>query len=200
MKIGVTYNPYNIEIERKILANSDKLDFIEVKNIDPHLVQSKTGILRKFPISMHVQYLHEHDNGTTLNLVPDETKEIISDENSDFYKAFDFLDPFVVSFHLGFSSKLVGTEGIDDHNYAIGEVLSKEEVFKSIVESLHVVSKMLRERGYKGKILIENLDYHPTGAYEYVCESEFISKMAKKRRCGVLLDIAHTIISAHELR
>ena len=56
---------------------------------------------------------------------------------------------------------------------------------------------MLKERGYKGKILIENRDYHPTGAYEYICEPNFISKIAKNTNCGVLLDLAHTIISAH---
>lgn len=87
--------------------------------------------------------------------------------------------------------------GIDNHNYAIGEVLSEKEVFKSIAESLKITSKMLRGREYKGKILIENLDYHPTGAYEYICEPNFISKVAKNTNCGVLLDLAHTIISAH---
>lgn len=87
--------------------------------------------------------------------------------------------------------------GIDNHNYAIGEVLSEKEIFKSIAESLKIISKMLRGREYKGNILIENLDYHPTGAYEYICEPNFISKVAKNTNCGVLLDLAHTIISAH---
>lgn len=127
-------------------------------------------------------------------MLSDETKEIISDEKSELYKAFDFLNPFVVSFHLGFSSKLTGTEGIDNHNYAIGEVLSEKEIFETITESLTIISEMLRKRGYNGKILIENLDYHPTGAYEYVCDPEFISKIAKETGYGVLLDIAHTII------
>lgn len=48
-----------------------------------------------------------------------------------------------------------------------------------------------------GEILIENLDYHSTGAYEYICRPDFISKVAKNTNCGVLLDLAHTIISAH---
>jgi uncharacterized protein (UPF0276 family) len=180
MKIGVTYNPYTKENERIIFDLSDEIDFIEIKNLEFGLLRSKVNILDKFPL-----------------LVSVETKEIIGDKNSDLYKAFDFLNPFVVSFHLGFSSKLVGTEGIDNHNYAIGEVLSEKEIFKSITDSLQIISEILREKGYKGKILIENLDYHPTGAYEYICKPDFISKVAKNTNCGVLLDLAHTIISAH---
>jgi hypothetical protein len=198
MKIGVTYNPYTKENERIIFDLSDEIDFIEIKNLEFGLLRSKVNILDKFPLkSMHVQYLSKQEKPTTLNLVSVETKEIIGDKNSDLYKAFDFLNPFVVSFHLGFSSKLVGTEGIDNHNYAIGEVLSEKEIFKSITDSLQIISEILREKGYKGKILIENLDYHPTGAYEYICKPDFISKVAKNTNCGVLLDLAHTIISAH---
>ena len=196
-KLGITYNPYSIKLEQEIVKLANKIDFIEIKNLEPSLLQSKKDILSKFPISMHVQYLSKQEKPTTLNLVSEETKETISDENSDLYKAFDFLNPFVVSFHLGFSSKIIGTEGIDNHNYAIGEVLSEEEVFESITEALNIISKMLRRRGYDGEILIENLDYHPTGAYEYVCKPEFISKIARKTGCKVLLDLAHTIISAH---
>ena len=198
MKIGITYNPYNKKTEQVILGNFNKLDFIEIKNLELSLLHSKRQILDKFLLrSMHVQYLSVEEKPTTLNLVSDETKEIIRDENSDLYKAFDFLNPFVVSFHLGFSSKLVGTEGIDNHNYAISEVLTENDVFKSITDSLRVIAEMLRESGYKGDILIENLDYHPTGAYEYICRPEFITKVAEETGYGVLLDLAHTVISAH---
>lgn len=200
MKIGVTYNPYNIEIGREIIAGSGKLDFIEVKNLEPTIVQSNIEVLRKFPISMHIQYLYGPDKSTTLNLVSDKAKEILKDKRSSIYKVYDILKPFMISFHLGFSSKTVGTEGIDNHNFAIDEVLSRDEVFKSIYESLNIVKDVLSEKNYEGMILVENLDYHPTGAYEYVCEPEFISKIARKTRCGVLLDIAHTIISAHEFK
>lgn len=199
MKIGVTYNPYK-ENEQLILNLSDKIDFVEVKNLETSLLRSKANILNRFPMkSMHAQNLLQ-EMPATLNLVSDETKEIISDENSDIYKAFDLLKPFLISFHLGFSSKLVGSEGIDNHNFAIGEVLSRKDVFKRICESLDTVKDVLSDKGYEGMILIENLDYHPTGAYEYVCEPEFISKIARKTKCRVLLDIAHTIISAHEFK
>jgi uncharacterized protein (UPF0276 family) len=198
MKIGITYNPYKKEVEQAITENSDNLDFIELKHLESNLLHSKLKIIDKIPRkSMHVQYLSKQEKPTTLNLVSDETKEIISDKNSDIYKAFDILDPFIISFHTGFSSKEVGTEGIDNHNYAVSEILPEKEVFRSIIESMKLISKMLRKKGYKGKILIENLDYHPTGAYEYLCEPSFISRIAKNTNCGVLLDLAHTIISAH---
>lgn len=176
MKLGVTYNPYNKENEQVISTLSSEIDFVELKTLEIGLLNAKKDILDRFPMkSMHVQYLTVEEKPTTLNLVSEKTKEIISDESSDLYKVFDFLNPFVVSFHLGFSSEQVGTEGIDNHNYAIGDVLSKTEVFNSITDSLRIISKILRKRGYKGKILIENLDYHPTGAYEYICKPEFIS-------------------------
>jgi len=197
-KIGVTYNPHNKEIKRAIIASSSKLDFIEVKNLEPTIVKHR--ILRKFPISMHVQYIHELDKNITLNLVSDEVKEILKDKNSSIYKLYDALNPFAVSFHLGFSSKKIGVEGIDNHNFAIDEVLSEEEVFKSIQESLDIIKDVLSERNYQGMILVENLDYHPTGAYEHVCKPEFISKIARNTGCGVLLDIAHAIISAYEFK
>lgn len=201
MKIGVTYNPYNKENERIIFNLYHKVNFIEIKNLEMSLLRSKVNILNKFPMkSLHVQYLSKKEKPITLNLVSDRTKEIIIDENSVIYKAFGFLNPFIISFHLGFSSKIVGTEGMDNHNFAISEVLSREEVFKSISESLNTVKEVLSENGYEGMILIENLDYHSTGAYEYICEPEFISKIARKTKCGVLLDIAHTIISAHEFK
>ncbi len=149
---------------------------------------------------MHVQYLHEHNKSVTLNLVSDEVKEMLKDSGSSIYKIYKILQPFVISFHLGFSSKIVGMKGIDKHNFAIGETLSMGEIFKSISESLNIVKDVLGEEGYKGMILVENLDYHPTGAYEFVCEYEFISKIARKTRCGILLDIAHTMISACEFK
>lgn len=199
LKLGVTYNLHNTKVKQVIERVADKIDFIEIKNLELSLLQSKKEILKRFPMSMHVQYLSKQEKPTTLNLVSDRTKEIISDENSELYRAFDFLNPFVVSFHLGFSSKLVGTQGIDSHNYAISEVLSESEVFESITESLNIISEMLRKRGYNGEMLIENLDYHPTGAYEYICEPEFISKIARRTGYKVLLDLAHTIISSHAL-
>ena len=80
----------------------------------------------------------------------------------------------------------------DNHNRAINEneILSEEEVETRIIESL----KYLENMGLP--LALENLDYHPGGAYEYVCEQTFIEKILRKTNAGLLLDIAHAEISA----
>jgi len=175
------------------------LDFIEVKNLELEFFESTADILNRFPSkSMHVQYLPSFGQRlTTLNLVSRETLEIIKDESSVLYQSYLFLKPRIISFHLCFSSEEVGTEGIDNHNFAMGRVLSRDETFERISLSLSTISDQFRKIGYEGKILIENLDYHPTGAYEHICEPGFISETAKHTGCLVLLDVAHTIISSH---
>lgn len=48
-------------------------------------------------------------------------------------------------------------------------------------------------------LILENLDYHPTNAYEYVCEPLFITAVLNAVDCGFLLDVANARISAHNL-
>ncbi len=194
ISIGATLSPKIKEEITKL-----ELDFVEVKNLDLDFLRANIDILGRFPNrSMHVQYLlSPEQKPTTLNLTSKETLEIIKDEKSALYQAYRFIKPSIISFHLGFSSGDVGTEGIDNHNFAIGKVLSREETFKRISTSLVAISDRFKRIGYRGEILIENLDYHPTGAYEYVCEPRFISEMVKHTGCSVLLDVAHAIISSH---
>lgn len=194
ISIGVTLSTKT----KSEIANLD-LDFIEVKNLELEFLKLNIGIINKFPHkSMHVQYLLSPERkSTTLNLASKETLEIINDEDSALYQAYRFLKPSIISFHLCFSSEEVGTEGIDNHNFAIARVLSREETFDRISGSLLTTSDKFKKIGYKGKILVENLDYHPTGAYEHICEPSFISEMAKHTGCLVLLDVAHAIISCH---
>jgi len=196
ISIGATVSP-KTKVE---IANLD-LDFIEVKNLELEFLKSNIGILNKFPRkSMHVQYLlSPEQKSTTLNLASKETLRFIEEKDSALYQAYRFLKPSMISFHLCFSSEEVETEGIDNHNFAIGRVLSREETFERISVCLLIISDKFKNIGYKGKILIENLDYHPTGAYEHICEPNFISKIAEYTGCLILLDVAHTIISSHYL-
>jgi len=196
IRVGATLSPRN----KDEIAKLD-LDFIEVKNLEPEFFESNDDVLSRFlDKSMHVQYLPSFgQRPTTLNLASGKTLEIINDENSALYQAYRLLQPSMISFHLCFSSEEVGTEGIDNHNYAIGRVLSRDETFERISLSLITISDKFKKMGYKGKLLIENLDYHPTGAYEHICEPSFISKMAAHTGCLILLDVAHIIISSHYL-
>jgi len=54
----------------------------------------------------------------------------------------------------------------------------------------------------KGELLLENLDYNPkdkSGAYEYVCEPEFVGDILEQTGCGMLLDIGHANCSAQNM-
>lgn len=48
-------------------------------------------------------------------------------------------------------------------------------------------------------LLLENFNYHPTNAYEYICEPGLFSFLIDQIGCGVLLDLAHARISAHNM-
>jgi len=56
----------------------------------------------------------------------------------------------------------------------------------------------LRSR-YSGYVHLENLNYFPTGAYERVCEPDFITQLLEVTGLGLLLDIGHAVVSAHYL-
>ena len=48
-------------------------------------------------------------------------------------------------------------------------------------------------------MLLENFDYHPNSAYEYVCEPLFMTAALDAVDCGFLLNVAHARVSAHNL-
>lgn len=53
-------------------------------------------------------------------------------------------------------------------------------------------------RRYKGPVSLENLDYHPGGAYEHVCEPGFIRRMAEELDAGLTLDIGHLNVTCFQ--
>lgn len=77
---------------------------------------------------------------------------------------------------------------------AEGETLTKEQIMSVAAERLGFIRS-----GFHGALAFENLDYHNTGAYEHVCEPEFISKAVEYFDLGFLLDIAHAKVSAIKL-
>ena len=52
---------------------------------------------------------------------------------------------------------------------------------------------------YSGYIQVENLNYFPTGAYERVCEPDFVCQILEATGLGLLLDIGHAVVSTHYL-
>ena len=49
-------------------------------------------------------------------------------------------------------------------------------------------------------LLLENFNYHPTNAYEYICEPDTFNRLIDEVGCDVLLDLAHAQISAFNMR
>lgn len=47
---------------------------------------------------------------------------------------------------------------------------------------------------------VENLNYFPTGAYETVCEPDFIREVVEACGLNLVLDLPHAVISAENLR
>lgn len=72
---------------------------------------------------------------------------------------------------------------------------SRTEVIANITRNGRQLQTWLGET----PLLLENYNYHPTNAYEYVCEPETFSALIQAVDCGVLLDLAHAQISAHNL-
>lgn len=75
------------------------------------------------------------------------------------------------------------------------DLQSRETVVNNIVRH----GKRLKQWLGNTPLLLENFNYHPTNAYEYICEPDTFSMLIREINCGVLLDLAHARISAHNM-
>ncbi len=77
----------------------------------------------------------------------------------------------------------------------VSRILSQEEIEKRFSRNINLI-----RRYYHGPMAIENLNYYPSGAYEYVCRPEIIKRLAQMNDVFILLDIGHLLISAFFLK
>src|SRR6266851_634648 len=70
---------------------------------------------------------------------------------------------------------------------------------ETVVANITKHTKRLRD-WVKIPVLLENFNYHPTNAYEYICEPEQYSQLLETTGCGMLLDLAHARISAVNMK
>jgi uncharacterized protein (UPF0276 family) len=73
-------------------------------------------------------------------------------------------------------------------------VLPREAVRCGIVATARALAAALPV-----PLLLENLDYWPTGAYEYVSEPDFVASVIEDAGVEFLLDIAHAQVAAARL-
>ena len=99
--------------------------------------------------------------------------------------------PFL-GFHFGYSA--VEVEKRHGPDVAVTPMLPCEETAARIGATVAELAALTRK-----VILLENMDYGPTGALEYVCEPQFIRACAEAWGCGTILDIAHAMVSAAPL-
>lgn len=123
------------------------------------------------------------------NLLTDETLRLFEAEESERLGLSDM--PFL-GYHLGFSCEKV--RKVVGPDLSCSPTLPREEVTERIVGTLQ------RLKALSGReILVENMDYGPTGALEHVCEPECVREICDRAGCGALLDIAHAKVSAAPL-
>jgi hypothetical protein len=196
IQLGVTH--YD-EHEDDLLVVADRLDVVEIKYLEPAYVEAKRAVWERFAErSLHVQYLTRHGQPLTLNLANPEVCRQLGQISNDVYRVFKILRPTLCSFHGGFACEILGVRGPDRHNEAQSPVLAREEVLSRLVRSLKTAQDRLRSLGLtEPEILVENLDYRPTGAYEYVTEGAFLAELLAATGAGLLLDLAHLMITAH---
>ena len=96
-----------------------------------------------------------------------------------------------LSVHLGFSAERVAFhEGMQP----VSEVLGREHLLPRLIANAGALKDALEI-----PLLLENLDYNATGAYEHICEPEVISAVLGATDTYFLLDLSHAQVSASRL-
>jgi uncharacterized protein (UPF0276 family) len=96
-----------------------------------------------------------------------------------------------LSVHLGFSVVRVAfANGMQPAS----EVLARDVLLTRFRETILVL-----KAGLDVPLLLENLDYNATGAYEHICEPGFIREVLEATDTFFLLDLAHAQVSASRL-
>jgi hypothetical protein len=197
IQFGVTY--YD-EHEEELLGVADRLDVVEIKYLEPVYVEAKRPVWERFAErSLHVQYLTRQGRPLTLNLANPEVFRQLEQNNNDVYRVFEILQPMLCSFHGGFACEVLGVCDPDQHNEARSPVLPREEVLSRLIRSVRTAQDRLCTLGLAEpkNLLIENLDFRNTGAYDHVTEGPFLAELLAATGASLLLDLAHLMITAH---
>jgi uncharacterized protein (UPF0276 family) len=97
-----------------------------------------------------------------------------------------------LSVHLGFSAADVAFR--ERWMQPQSPTLSRGELLGRICDNIRALAATVSV-----PLFLENLNYYPNGAYEHVCEPDFIAAVLVETGVGMLLDIAHARVSAAQL-
>lgn len=137
------------------------------------------------------------------NLVNPSTGNYFVDANSWLYRFIQRRGFESVSTHLAYSAEKIKADPFDKHSVPDSPVLPRAEVLRRVLDCLSGLKTNLNTVGYNGSILIETLDYaadkiggKKVSAYEHVTRPDFLSEVIRRTGLGLLLDVAHLLISA----
>jgi uncharacterized protein (UPF0276 family) len=176
IQLGMTDCP---AVRELLDAGQLQLDYLEVHG--PY-VETAREVYPEMPMVLHnalYQWSLTHPEGLAHKDAAQITLNRLAKSKSPWY-----------SLHLGFSSAEV--DFYDEAMVAISALQPRELVLECCVERLNQLKDILPV-----PILIENLDYNPTNAYEYVCEPGFISQVLEETHTNLLFDLAHARVTAH---
>lgn len=187
----------NKQEEAEIKEVLDRVTHIEGKYLATlELLKERVKTLGgEKPLILHAQYPPRGDDDM-LNLG---NTDFAGQFGKEFTRILDVFDPEWISFHLGFSCEKLLSRGQFDFAIAQSEVLPEEVLRQRMLDNIAFVRKTYLKRG---EILLENLDYNPrdkSGAYEHVCDPDFIDRLLTDSHCQMLLDIGHANCSAQNI-
>lgn len=175
IKLGMTDCP---PVRKLLDSGRLELDFVEVHG---PFVENAREVLPDREMLLHnslYQWSLAHPDGLAHMQADLYTRQRVEKARSAWY-----------SLHLGFSCADVDFE--DEAMQARSHLLPRDVVLSRSITVLNQLVETLNV-----PVLIENLDYNPTGAYEYVCEPTFIAGVIEQTPTFLLLDLAHARVTA----
>ncbi len=176
LRLGMTDCP----LVRQLLDSQQlELDYLEVHG--PYVSAARQAY-PEMPMLLHnalYQWSLTHCDGLEHKDAANITRQRLALSRSPWY-----------SLHLGFSAEEV--DFYDEAMQAVSALQPRAQVLERCISRLQELKELLPV-----PILIENLDYNPTQAYEYVCEPDFIQEVIHETGTWLLLDLAHARVTAH---
>lgn len=175
IQVGLADSP----AARQLIADGQtQIDFLEVHG--PQL-ESARMLFPEFPMLLH-NSLYQWSLSDFHAMHKQDARRITAE-------CLDLAFSPWYSVHLGFSA--VELEFRDEYMQALSPVLSRKTIFDNTCRTVNALQDLAGV-----PILLENMDYNPGGAYETICEPEFICSVIETTSAGFLLDLAHVQVSA----
>ena len=181
MKISATISPALLALLEKKQID---IDYVEVNGeSDLATVQ---GALALRPV-----LIHDVSYDVWLNY----DQPFIQDEMDKARTMLDLARPPWFSTGIGASAEPQGHTTPYWRGAPASQLQPRDVCLANIVRN----GKKLKEWCGDIPLLLENFNYHPTNAYEYVCEPDTFTELIDAIGCDMLLDLAHAQISAFNM-